>query len=309
MNLSWLPQQASTVAGTIDGLFYFILYGCFLFFLLVVLSMVFFTVKYRRKPNDPQPPVIHGNTLLEVVWIVIPTLLVIVVFFWGFSGWLQQSIPPENALEIRVTGQKWSWSYSYPREGIVTSDLRVPVGRPVKLTMHSKDVIHSFYVPAFRIKRDVIPKRYSIAWFEPTDTGEYNIFCTEYCGTSHSGMIGKIKVVSESDYSDWVQKGGDDAGAPSAEQGKKIYEAKACAVCHSLDGSEGNGPSWKGKYGNKEEVTTGENVLIDDNYIRESIYEPNAKIVKGYAPVMPSFKGQLTENQIQSIIEFMKTLK
>lgn len=307
----WLPPRASTTAGETDALFYFILYLSIFFFLLVVGVALVFAIKYRRRTDGQRTSPVEGNRRLEILWSVIPAILFVVIFAWGFKGYLNQSVPPGDALEVRVTGQKWFWSYDYPEQGISTNELVVPVGTPVKLTMSSQDVIHSFYVPAFRIKRDVLPNRYTVVWFEAMSEGEYDVLCAEYCGTSHSQMLSKVRVLSEKEYSDWVESGGglSGEGMSSVEFGERLVKVKGCTTCHSLDGSKNTGPSFLNKYGSEELLTDGSTVKVDDNYIRESIVEPATKVVQGYEPVMPTYAGKLTDKQINAIIDYLKTLR
>ena len=308
----WMPPQASTVAAGTDTLFYFIYYLCVIFFVLIVGAMVYFVIKYKYKPGQVEKTLdFKGNHTLEVLWSVIPGILMLVIFGWGFKDYVSKMVPPNNSLDVRVTGQKWNWSFDYTSSGVNSSNLVVPEGVPVRLTMISKDVIHSFFVPAFRVKRDVLPGRYTVMWFEALAKGEYPILCTEYCGTSHSEMLSKVKVVPKQEYEEWIANGGDlgGAGVPPAELGAKLYEAKGCNACHSLDGSRKVGPSFKGIYGREEAMTDGAKIAADENYLRESILAPQAKVVAGYPPVMPSYQGQLNEKQITALIEYMKTLK
>lgn len=310
----WKPIQASAHAGAVDTLFNFIMYLCFFFFVLIVGAMVYFIVKYRRKGNGPErTSPIKGNHTLEIVWSVIPGILLVLIFAWGFKDWLAIAVVPANAMEVRVSGQKWNWTFTYPKEGIVSADLVVPAGQPVKLVMTSKDVLHSFYIPDFRIKRDVVPGKYSVLWFEPSEEATHQIYCTEYCGTEHSNMLSKVKVVSSAKYEEWLANGGDEDGGipvPLADKGKKLYEQRGCVACHSIDGTNKVGPTWKGLYGSARKFTDGSALAAaDENYIRESILVPNAKVVAGYAGVMPSYQGQLNDKQLESIIEYIKTLK
>jgi cytochrome c oxidase subunit II len=309
----FMPPQASTLAAGQDSLFYFIYYLCLLFFVGIVGAMILFVVKGRYKNDGSvvKTSANKGNHTLEVLWSVIPGILMIVIFGWGFKDWVKGVVPPANSLEVRVIGQKWNWSFDYVASGVQSAQLVVPEGKPVRLTMSSKDVIHSFYVPAFRMKRDVLPGRYTVQWFEPTQLGEFAVQCTEYCGTSHSQMLTKVKVVPQEQYDQWIADGGDlgGAGVPPAQLGAKLYEAKGCNACHSIDGSPKIGPSFKGIYGRSDEMADGTRVTVNDDYIRESILLPQAKIVKGYPPVMPSFQGQLNDKQIAALIEYLKTLK
>jgi cytochrome c oxidase subunit 2 len=308
----FMPEQASTVAANADALFYFIYYLCLLFFVLIVAAMIIFVVKGRHKEGAPvKTSAVKGNHTLEVVWSVIPGILLVVIFAWGFKDWVKLVVPPGDSIDIRVTGFKWAWSFDYMASGVNTNRIVVPENTPVRLTMSSKDVIHSFFVPAFRVKRDVLPGRYTVMWFEATQRGEFPILCTEYCGTSHSNMISTVKVVSQEEYDQWIADGGDlgGAGVPPAELGAKLYEAKGCNACHSIDGSAKVGPSFKGVAGKQGEFADGASYTADDTYLRQSILEPQAHIVKGYQPVMPSYQGQLNEKQIVALIEYMKTLK
>ncbi|MBK6848195.1 MAG: cytochrome c oxidase subunit II [Proteobacteria bacterium] len=303
----WLPEQASTAAERGDVLFYFIYYLSAFFFLLVVGLTVAFVLKYRRRRGQPVTVTpIEGSRRLEIAWSVVPAAILVGIFFWSFSDYITLSVPPAGALEVRVLAQKWSWSFDYPKHGIVgATELVVPQGRPVKLTMSAAEVIHSFYVPAFRIKKDVLPNRYTVTWFEATKLGSYDIFCTEYCGSGHSQMHALVKVVSTADFEQWAQTGG---GPPD---GKKLFVAKACATCHSVttDRMGLPGPPLAGRFGQTETLSDGATLTIDDNYVRESIVAPMAKVVKGYTPVMPTFAGLLTDPQINALIDYIKTLK
>jgi len=313
----WKPIQASAHASSVDSLFNFIMYLCFFFFVLIIGAMIYFVVKYRRKEGVPiKTSPIKGNHTLEIVWSVIPGILLVIMFAWGFKDWLAIAVVPANAMEVRVTGQKWNWTFTYPKEGIVSPDLVVPAGQTIKLVMTSKDVLHSFYIPDFRIKRDVVPGRYSVLWFDPAEEATHQIFCTEYCGTSHSNMLSKVKVLSSEKYEQWIANGGEEEGGaggkpiPLAEKGKKLYESRGCVACHSVDGTAKVGPSWKGAYGTAHKFADGSSLAsTDENYIRESILVPGAKVVAGYPNVMPSYQGQLNDKQIESIIEYIKSLK
>lgn len=303
----WLPPPASTHAAGADALFYFIYGISAFFFLLVVLTTGFLVLKYRKKRKDQATSALEGNRRLEIVWAVIPALLLFVVFLWGFRSYLDQSVPPAESIDVRVLAQRWSWSFDYPKHGISgATELVVPINRPVKLTMSAKDVIHSLYIPAFRIKKDLIPNRYSVLWFEPTREGTYDVMCAEYCGTGHSTMLSKVRVVKQTEYDEWIQSGGG-----GEMDGPQLFAAKACNTCHSptKDRRGLAGPPLGGKYGSMEALAGGSQVKVDDNYIRESIVKPNAKVVRGYAPVMPTFAGQLSDKQINALIDYIKSLK
>ena len=309
----WMPPARSTIAGDVDKLFFFIYYIAIGFFLLVVIAAIYFLIKYRRKGGEPG--LTDGrdhNFKLELVWTIIPTILVFIVFVWGFRTYLRMNVAPKDAMEVKVTGQQWFWTFDYPNGATSMNQLVVPYGKPVKLLLSSKDVIHSFYVPDFRIKMDVLPNRYTTIWFDANRVGTYNLFCTEYCGTGHSTMLGKVKVVADDEYEDWLKKvgsGSDNDETPLPELGEKIYKSKACMTCHSTDGKAGVGPSFKGVFGHEVEFADGSKATVDENYIRESVLNPQAKVVKGFAPVMPTFQGLLTDREIDGVIAYIKTLK
>jgi len=305
----WMPPPVSTVAGHVDWLFYFILGVSTFFFLLIVGLMVVFIVRYRRREGRGAEPSTSHNTALEVTWTAIPVVVVIVIFIFGFKGFLDMATPPGNAYEIQVEAQKWSWSFTYPT-GYVDSNLHVPVNRPVKLVMRSADVIHSLYVPAFRIKRDVVPGRYATAWFEATQPGEYDLFCAEYCGTSHSDMLAHVVVHPPGEFETWLAKASDflDTMTP-VEAGRKLFQVRGCQQCHSVDGSARIGPTMLGVFGHEQQLVTGERVVADENYLRRSVLEPAAQVVAGYDPVMPTYQGRLNDREIDALVEYLKSLK
>ena len=305
----WMPVQGSTGAVVVDRIFSLILWVSVFFFVLIVLLMVLFVVRYRRRAGreeaEPSP---RHNTALEITWTVIPILIVIVIFVWGFRAFLNLNVPPANAYEVLVTGQKWKWLFTYPN-GHVDENLHVPVDTPVRLVMTSEDVIHSFYVPAFRMKKDVVPGRYSKAWFRATRVGEFQVYCAEYCGTSHSDMLSMVVVHEPGGFEQWLERAADFlATMPPAEAGAKLVTQRGCAQCHSVDGRGGIGPTLKGVFGHEQQLTTGVRVTADEDYIRESIIEPQAKVVAGYQPVMPTYKGRLKDAEITAIIEYLKVL-
>ncbi len=309
---TWMPRAASTVAHEVDDIYSFILWLCVLFFVGIVGVTVYFAWKYRRQSEDQRTSPIHHSTKLELAWSILPTILLLVMFYWGFKVWMKMGVPPDDTLDVRVTARQWTWQFDYPREGFSgANELVVPVGKAVKLTMTSEDVLHSFFVPEFRIKKDVIPKRYSVVWFEAPETGVFNVFCTEYCGKDHSRMITRVRVVSQEDYQKWVAtEGMGDAFAkmPLSEKGKIYFNRFGCGQCHSLDGSANTGPALNGKYGTMEQCADGTEIKVDDNYIRDSIENPMSVIVKGYQPKMPSFKGKIKTEQITAIIEYLKSI-
>lgn len=305
----FLPESASTLAPTIDWLFNFVNWVSLIIFVIVVGSMVYLVVKYRRRHPNERTQLVKESKLLEASWIVIPTILVLLVFTWGFRAYVKVAVAPPDAYEIHATGFQWAWTFTYPEGFSVNNEMYVPVGRPVRLIMSSTDVLHSFFVPAFRIKQDVLPNRYSSVWFEATRVGEYDIFCTEYCGTSHAYMIGKVHVVDQNTFSDWVDSGGagDLATLPLEEQGRLLVQRNGCLACHSLDGSSMTGPTFKALFGSQRATSAG-SVVADENYLRESILMPGAKVVNGYPNVMPANYASLPAQQVDAMITYMKTL-
>jgi cytochrome c oxidase subunit 2 len=304
--LRLVPEQASTVAGQVDALFLFLVAVTVFFTGLIFLLVVVFALKYRRRSDDERPKAIHGSLVLEALWTVVPLGIALAIFVWGTYLYYVISRPPAAAMEVYVVGKQWMWKLQHPTGQREINELHVPRGRPVKLTMTSEDVIHSFYVPAFRIKADVVPGRYTSAWFEATKTGEYHLFCTEYCGTSHAVMGGRIVVMEPADYERWLAGGVAEESLPVA--GEKLFARLACNTCHKTDGT-GRGPSLVGKFGKSEKLASGESVAVDEGYLRESILNPQAKITAGYPPIMPTFKGLVTEDQLLQLVAYLKTLK
>ena len=316
--LPLFPEQASTLAAQVD-LLYFFLIGISLFFgLLIATLLVVFAIRFRRRPGGRIPPVIHGSTPLEIAWSVIPFGLSMIIFLWGALLYFDMARPPDNAHEVFVVGKQWMWKLQHLEGRREINELHVPLGQAVKLTMTSEDVIHSFYVPAFRMKADVLPGRYTTTWFQATKVGDYHLFCAEYCGTSHAGMIGHIVVMEPADYQAWLSQGGPGA-APAAggvqpvsvspaATGETLFRERACITCHQPQ-SGSLGPSLIGIYGKSVQLQDGRAVVADDAYLRESILNPTAKIVAGFQPVMPTFQGQLDEEQVFQLIQYIKSLK
>ncbi len=303
----WLPPAESTLAPEIDGLFYFVYWISVVIFALVVLSMLYFVVRYRRRRPDEQPPHVKESKLLELSWIVVPTILCMIVFTWGFQSFLRLGTAPPDAYQITVRAKKWLWEFEYPNGTVATNELRVPIGRNVRLVMSSEDVLHSFFVPAFRVKHDVLPNRYTSVWFNATTEGEKQVFCTEYCGTQHSGMLAKVMVLPEDEFQEWVESGGgnfDDMPLP--EYGATLYQQQACFTCHSTDGTQVIGPTFQGLFGKTRAFTDGTSTVADENYIRESILNPAAKIVEGFNPIMPASYSGLNERQLSALIAFIQ---
>ncbi|MGD8427307.1 MAG: cytochrome c oxidase subunit II [Balneolaceae bacterium] len=307
-----LPPESSTVAHQTDTLFWFVHISGLVLTVGLIAVIIYFVYKYRRKSEDEVTPVITHNNTLEITWSVIPLIFVLVIFGWGYKVFVEQQTVPDDAYEIHVTAQQWSWQFNYANGARSMQELHVPAGRPIKLVMSSRDVIHSFYVPDFRLKQDVLPNRYTVMWFNAPKPGKSNLFCAEYCGDGHSKMLGTIVVQKPEEFETWLAQnagGGQASDLPPAKLGEKLHEQYACSTCHSTDGSRMTGPSWKGIFGHKVELASGETVTVDENYIRESILHPNAKVVKGFQPVMNTYQGQLDEDQINAIIEYIKTLK
>lgn len=313
--MSWIrsimmPAQGTAYAREVDTLYMFLFWLSAVLFAGIAAALGWFVYKYRRRRPGERTPNITHNTTLEIVWTVIPLMIVIVIFFWGFHGYINASVSPGEALEIQVTAKKWIWQFEYPNGARSINEVHVPLGKAVKFVMSSEDVIHSFFVPTARIKMDVLPNRYTELWFQPTEPGLHRLFCAEYCGKGHSDMMAKIWVDDEAKYKDWLENGGDEGkNMPPAEFGKLLYESRGCATCHSLDGSAGQGPSFKGIFGHAVKLADGKTAEADANYVRESILQPQAKIVAGYEGIMPTFQGLLRDREISSLIEFIKTQK
>ena len=302
------------MAPAVDRLFDFVLWSSIVSFLIIVFGKLFFLVRFRRKKVPEQESTyITGHTKTELSVAGLLTVLVMVIFYWGWGDYKKLRQAPKNSLEINIVAKQWLWEVHYNNGKVLTNELVVPKGRPVKLIMTSRDVIHSFYVPNFRVKQDVIPNTFTSLWFEATQAGEHQIFCAEYCGTAHSGMLAKVRVLEPADFEAWevgLEKGRASEGAESmTDVGKKLFSAKGCAACHTVDGKPGLGPShWK-VFGRNEEMASGEKIVIDENYMRESMMEPNKKLVKGFPPIMPTFQGQLNEEEINALIAYLKSLR
>lgn len=308
----WLPESASTFSNDVDSTFAFIYWVDVVFFLIIVAAMVYFAFAYRRRKEGQRTSPVKGNHALEFAWSFIPTLFLIAFFVMGFRTYMDMQIPPADSMDIRVTGQKWNWSFEYPEQGITLSSadgLVVPSNTPVRLTITSVDVLHSFFIPAFRTKKDAVPNRYTSEWFQAKHPGDYHIFCAEYCGDDHSRMTSTVHVLEASAFKEWVadHKAASDSMSP-AERGQKLFNTQGCAACHAVDGTRLVGPSLNGKYGVEEQLTDGSTVMVDDNYIRESLESPGAKIVAGFAPQMPPYQGRLKDDEISALIDFIKSL-
>lgn len=303
---SFAPPAATDIAQRWDNLYEFLVVASVIACVILLGGMVYFALKYKRKTNNDKTAYISHNTFLEFLWSFIPLVIFIGIFAWGWIIYHDMRTAPANAKEVHAYGSMWMWNFEYKNGKKSANEMVVPVNQPIKLIMTSKDVIHSFFVPSFRIKQDVVPGRYTTLWFEATKLGEFHVFCTEYCGQGHSQMLGKIKVVSLADYEAWLAGEGVAAQPP----GEKLYLEKGCIGCHSTDGSPKAGPSFKGLFGRETDTEESGKVVADENYIRESILNPTAKTVKGFPKgVMPAFQGQLSEEDLTAIIEFIKNQK
>jgi cytochrome c oxidase subunit 2 len=307
-SLPLFPEQASTVAGQVDALYYFLIAVSALFSLLIAGCIIYFAVKYRRRSPAEIGVPIEGSTGLEALWIIIPFGITLVMFVWGASLYATMYHVPTDALEVQVVGKQWMWKFQHMDGEREINELHVPVGRAVKLVMASQDVIHSFFVPAFRVKADVIPGTYRTIWFQATKPGTYHLFCAEYCGTQHSGMIGQVVVMEPAQYQAWLSGTMSTGveGSPVAA-GQRLFQDLACHTCHQLD-HQGIGPMLTGLFGKQVQLDNGSVVTADENYIRESILKPTAKIVAGFQPLMPSYQGRVNEEQLLQLISYMKSL-
>lgn len=307
-----LPEQASNHAPAVDSLYTFIMWVSVIGFIGLMGAMLYFMVKYKRRSEHDQVAYITHNHQLEFLWSFIPMIIFVGIAIWGWRVYSVMERAPEDSKTIYVTGRQWQWSYKYDTGVEITDDLIVPVGTNVKLDMTSTDVLHSFYVPSFRVKKDVVPGMRTKLWFNATKVGEFRIFCAEYCGTAHSKMFGYVKVISKADYKKWMDaKVYERANRKLtlAELGQELYNKKGCTTCHSVDGSNKIGPSLKGLWQKNRKLEEGDDVTADANYIRESLMDPRAKVVKGFAPRMPPYQGQLSEDEITQLVEFIKSIK
>jgi cytochrome c oxidase subunit II len=295
-----VPEQASTLAPQIDALFYFLTAVTAFFTIGIFVVILYLGLKYRRRTGI-KPQKVETNVQLEIAWTVIPLVICMFMFGWAAKLFVQMETPPADAMEINVIGKQWMWKVQHPEGPREINTLHVPVGRPIKLTMTSQDVIHSFYIPAFRVKQDVVPGKYLREWFTPTKVGEYHLFCAEYCGAQHSGMIGSVIVMEPSAYQSWLS--GTAANVPMVLSGERLFAEKQCNTCHGQ-----RAPTLAGIYGRRVLLNDGSTIVADENYLRESILQPNAKMVAGYPPIMPTYQGQLTEEQITELIAYVKSL-
>jgi cytochrome c oxidase subunit 2 len=307
-----MPDQASTMAPKVDAVFYYLLGVSAFFTVLIAVLVIYFAVKYRRRSEDEFPAPTVGSLKLEVFWIGVPLVLVTIMFVWGASTYFAMARPPDDALEIYVVGRQWMWKVQHPGGQSEINELTIPANQPVKLVMTSEDVIHDFFVPAFRTKQDVVPGRYTRTWFEATKPGDYHLFCAEYCGTEHSRMIGWVHVLEKADYDKWL------AERPfrsMATEGRNLFYKYDCVTCHTP--STNRAPVLEGLYNSMVSLRDHPPVRADEDYIRESILKPDAKVVAGYEPIMPPFllkkspedkEGQLTNEELNKLIAYIKSL-
>lgn len=305
---SWIPfvpESASTESGNVDAL-YFYISGVTVFFTVLIAGVItFFAIRYRRRTPHEVPRPIAGSHALETLWSVIPFVIAMSFFVWGAGLYFRNSKTPKGAMEIYVVGKQWMWKVQHATGQREINELHVPVGRKVKLIMTTEDVIHDFFVPAFRIKADVIPGRYTTQWFEATKPGTYHLFCAEYCGMNHSLMIGSIVVMEPTEFNDWLN--GNLNQQSAASSGQQLFQTLGCASCHGNNGEGGRGPALLGVFNSNVQTSAGQ-VRADEAYIRESILTPNAKLVNGFGPIMPTFQGVVNEEQIVQIIAYIKSL-
>lgn len=308
---TFMPEQGTEIAKQVDNLYAFLLVVSFISCAILIGGMIYFAMKYKRKSQNDKTAYITHDTRLEVLWSVIPLIIFLFVFAWGWIIYHDMRAMPKDALEINVTGKQWAWTVEY-KNGVKSTELVVPVNKDVKLVLSSEDVIHSFFIPSFRIKQDAVPGRYTTLWFKAEKLGNFHVFCAEYCGTSHSGMITRLKVVTQEEFDKWLTSESEIGLLPIAQRGAKIFQTRACASCHNVDNpSVKIGPSLYKMWGTEEVMEDGTKVPFDENYVRESIVESQAKIVKGFPKPspMPAFQGQLSESELTALIEYIKGLK
>ncbi len=305
-SLHLAPPAASTTAGEVDALYLFVIGVSVVMTILIFVCVFWFAIKYRRRSDHERPNPIHGSIPLEIAWSVIPFGIMLLMFAWGTELYYKNYTPPPNTLDVYVTGKQWMWKVQYPGGQREINELHVPTGRPVKLTLASEDVIHSFYIPAFRVKHDVVPGQYETFWFQATTPGRYHIFCAEYCGTGHASMGGWVTVMDPAAYAAWLNSGA--SGVSMVDQGAKLFSQYGCSGCHLPEG-KGRGPSLAGVFGKPVQLADGRVINADEAYLRESILNPNLKITAGYPRnVMPIFQGQISEEGLLQLVVYIKNL-
>jgi cytochrome c oxidase subunit 2 len=302
-NFPLWPEQASIMARNVDALYIFLLIVTGMMTLLIFVCLVYFAARFRYRPGV-RAEQIEGSTPLEITWSAIPFVVFMVIFAWGAVVYFKERTPPTDSAEIYIVAKQWMWKVEHAEGQREINELHVPVGRDVKLIMTSQDVIHSFFIPAFRIKQDVLPGRYTVEWFRATKPGVYHLFCAEYCGTQHSGMVGDIVVQEPAQYEAWMNGG---STGPLSATGEKIFAELGCVTCHRTD-TPGRGPNLQGIFGKPVQLEDGRTVNADENYLRECILDPGAKRVKGFQPIMPTFQGLVTEEQVNALVAYIKSI-
>ncbi len=299
------PPQASTTAQQVDWLFFALTAVSLFFVVAIFVPITFFAIKYRRGSKADRSNASFGSNLLESGWTIFPTLLGLAIFGWGAALYYHMERPPSDALEVEVVAKQWMWKLQHAEGKREINELHIPLGRNVSLTMTSQDVIHSFFIPAFRVKQDVVPGKYTTEWFKATELGEFHLFCAEYCGTQHSNMIGRVVVMEPIDYEHWLTSG--ESGEPMMLSGERLFHERGCSGCHAAN-SQFHAPLLEGVYGKPVPLSTGEMVVADDQYIRDSILLPGKQISAGYENIMPSFAGHISEEEIMQIIAYLKSI-
>lgn len=305
LQIRFMPEQASVEATKADHVFYFLLGICGFMFLLVAFLITVFAIRYRRREPGQRGAGIRGNTPLELAWTLLPLGIFMIMFVWGATRYVRSNTAPDDALKVYVLGKQWMWKMWHEEGASEINELHVPVGTPVQLVMTSEDVIHSYFLPAFRIKNDVVPGRYTSIWFNAVRPGKYHLFCAEYCGTNHSRMIGRVHVLEPAEYSRWLQGG--TQGGTMATAGERVFLRFGCPACHVVIGGV-RAPHLEGLLGREVRLASGETIVADEDYIRRSILDPKAQVVAGYEPVMPSYKDQISEEQLLLLIEYVESL-
>ena len=300
------PEQASTMATRVDALYFFLVAITAFFTILISAAVIYFAIKYRRRAAEEAGVPVHGAMWLEAAWTIVPLLIVLFIFGWSTTIFFSMASPPADSMDVYVVGKQWMWKFQHPDGRAEVNELHVPVGTNVRLTMTSQDVIHDMYIPNFRVKADVLPGRYTHMWFNATKPGKYRLFCAEYCGTNHSGMVGWVTVMEPSEYQQWLS--GATGTGTMAQTGEKLFNELACATCHKAD-TTGRGPTLVGLYGKAVALEDGRSVEADEAYLRESIVNPRAKMVRGFQPLMPTFQGLITEENLLLLIEYIKSLE
>jgi cytochrome c oxidase subunit 2 len=298
------PEQASTMAPRVDEIYWFLVGISGVFGVLIFLLLGYFAIKYRRRPGNLRPQPTGTHIGIEVAWIVGLTVVFVLIFVWGARPYATMLLgAPAHALEVYAIGKQWMWKFQHPGGQREINELHVPVGHPVKMIMTSQDVIHSFYVPAFRVKMDVLPARFTTIWFEASKPGVYHLFCTEYCGTAHSGMVGQVVALPPAQYQEWLRS--NRVVEPMETAGARLFRLSGCMTCHGI---AAQAPALEGVFGSSVTLVSGATAMADESYIRESILQPRAKIVAGYVPTMPTFQGQFSEEELTQLVAYIKSL-